>query len=56
MSAQGIGQILFCAVILTALGYPLGLWMAKVYGSFRTPRVLAATERGLAIRKTETRL
>jgi K+-transporting ATPase ATPase A chain len=28
---QGIGQILVYAVILIALSYPLGIWMARVY-------------------------
>ena len=28
---QGIGQLLFYAVILIALSYPLGIWMAHVY-------------------------
>jgi K+-transporting ATPase ATPase A chain len=28
---QGIGQILFYAVVLIALSYPLGIWMAHVY-------------------------
>src|ERR1700704_3988385 len=32
MNGQGISQILFYAVILVALSYPLGLYMARVYG------------------------
>ncbi|HEY7003574.1 MAG TPA: potassium-transporting ATPase subunit KdpA [Gaiellaceae bacterium] len=28
---QGIGQIVVYVVVLIALGYPLGLWMARVY-------------------------
>jgi potassium-transporting ATPase potassium-binding subunit len=32
MSGQGISQIVFYAVVLIALGYPLGLYMARVYG------------------------
>src|SRR5665213_1399472 len=32
MSGQGISQILVYAVALVALGYPLGLFMARVYG------------------------
>src|ERR1700756_4952486 len=28
---QGIGQILVYAVVLIALSYPLGIWMARVY-------------------------
>jgi K+-transporting ATPase ATPase A chain len=47
VSGQGIGQILVYSVALVALGYPLGLWMARVY---TTPRVagrfLAAVEGG----------
>src|SRR3977135_1442620 len=35
MSGQGIGQILFYAAALIALGYPLGIWMARVYGRER---------------------
>jgi K+-transporting ATPase A subunit len=31
LSGQGIAQILFYAVALTALAYPLGLYMARVY-------------------------
>ena len=31
MSGQGIAQILFYAVVLVALGYPLGLFMARAY-------------------------
>src|SRR5258705_11956987 len=32
MSGQGISQIVFYAVVLIALSYPLGLYMARVYG------------------------
>ena len=51
MSAQGIGQILVYAVVLIALGYPLGLYMARVYNDddfARRGRLrwLGATERG----------
>jgi potassium-transporting ATPase potassium-binding subunit len=47
VTGQGIAQILFYAVALTALGYPLGIYMARVYGDgFRGIRVLAAGERG----------
>ena len=46
MTAQGIGQIVVYGLILIALSYPLGAWMAKVYGAFRAPRALAAAERG----------
>jgi len=31
MSVQGIGQIVFYAAVLIALGYPLGIWMSRVY-------------------------
>ena len=44
MSGQGIGQILVYAVVLIALGYPLGIWMAHVYTAERLP--LGALERG----------
>src|SRR5262249_45310287 len=43
MTGQGIGQILVYAVVLIALGYPLGLWMARVYSKERGDVV----ERGL---------
>src|SRR5229473_3199573 len=35
MSGQGIGQIVLYAVVLIALAYPLGLYMALVYNSER---------------------
>jgi K+-transporting ATPase ATPase A chain len=44
VTGQGIGQILVYAVVLFGLGYPLGLWMARVYTAERLP--LAALERG----------
>ena len=31
MTANGIAQIVLYAVVLTALAYPLGLYMARVY-------------------------
>src|SRR4249920_4071904 len=31
MSGQGIGQIILYAVVLIALGYPLGMYMVRVY-------------------------
>ena len=43
MTGQGVGQILVYAVVLIALGYPLGLWMARVYMRERGD----AVERGL---------
>jgi potassium-transporting ATPase potassium-binding subunit len=41
---QGIGQILFYVAVLLALGYPLGIYMARVYTVRRLP--LGALERG----------
>ncbi len=51
MSGQGIGQILVYAGALIVLGYPLGMYMARVYTNegFATGgwlRWLGATERG----------
>ncbi len=46
MSGQGIAQIVFYGAVLVALAYPLGIWMARVYGTWRGPRWLAAVERG----------
>ncbi len=47
MTAQGISQLLVYAAALVALGYPLGLWMARVYSVPRVAgRALAAVERG----------
>ena len=47
MTGQGIAQILFYALTLTVLGYPLGVYMARVYGDgFRGIRPLAAGEHG----------
>jgi potassium-transporting ATPase potassium-binding subunit len=45
MSGQSWAQILIYALVVVALAYPLGLWMAKVYGGFRAPRPLAWLER-----------
>jgi potassium-transporting ATPase potassium-binding subunit len=42
MSGQGVSQIVFYAAALIALGYPLGLWMARVYTRDRD----GAVERG----------
>jgi K+-transporting ATPase ATPase A chain len=44
MTGQGIAQIVFYAAVLIGLGYPLGLWMARVYTAGRLP--LASLERG----------
>ena len=47
MTGNGITQIALYAIILTALAYPLGIYMARVYsGTLRVPRWLAAPERG----------
>jgi K+-transporting ATPase ATPase A chain len=46
MSGQGAGQILVYAGVLLVLAYPLGLWMARVYGRFRAPGLLGLVERG----------
>ena len=46
MSGQSWFQILLYVAVVVALAYPLGLWMARVYGSFRAPRPLRVVERG----------
>ncbi len=47
MTGKGITQIVLYLVILTALAYPLGIYMAHVYaGTIRFPRWLTAPERG----------
>ena len=47
MSTQGIAQIVFYAVVLTALGYPLGVYMSRIYEAEAAPggRLLGAIER-----------
>src|SRR5665811_2201823 len=35
MSGQGITQILIYAIVLTALAYPLGMYMARIFESRR---------------------
>jgi K+-transporting ATPase ATPase A chain len=46
VSAGGISQIVFYLVVLVALSYPLGMFMAHVYSErFRPPRWLAVPER-----------
>ncbi len=47
MSGQGAAQILVFAVVLTALAYPLGRWLAHVYGRFRAPGFLGTVERSV---------
>jgi potassium-transporting ATPase potassium-binding subunit len=47
VTGNGIAQIALYLVILTALAYPLGAYMTRVYtGTLRIPRWLAAPERG----------
>jgi K+-transporting ATPase ATPase A chain len=47
MSGQGIAQILVYAGALVALGYPLGIWMARVYNApVPAGRLLASIEDG----------
>src|SRR5262245_62863849 len=45
---QGIAQIVVFAIVLIALAYPLGLYMARVYsdGRFAARRWLGRIERG----------
>jgi potassium-transporting ATPase potassium-binding subunit len=46
MSGQGISQIVVYAVALVALGYPLGLYMARVYSAGRIGGLFGSVERG----------
>jgi K+-transporting ATPase ATPase A chain len=47
VSGEGIGQIVLYLVVVVALSYPLGEWMAFVYSDgFRAPRLITAPERG----------
>jgi len=47
MTGQGISQIVFYSIALVALGYPLGIWMARIYTVPRVAgRFLASVERG----------
>jgi K+-transporting ATPase ATPase A chain len=48
MSTQGIGQILFYVVVLSVLGYPLGIFMSRVYEAENAPggRFFRSLERG----------
>ena len=46
VGGQGIAQIVVYAVVLIALAYPLGMYMARVFGSLTAPRFLSAIERG----------
>jgi potassium-transporting ATPase potassium-binding subunit len=56
MTGQGISQIIFYSVALVALGYPLGLWMARMYTSARPAgRFLAGVENGfLRLARTDS--
>ena len=50
MSANGIAQIVFYLVVLTALTPPLGAFIARVYEGKRVPgltRVFGPVERGI---------
>ena len=52
MDGQGVGQILFFLGALIVLAYPLGLWMARVYGNSLSSRPAAgARERLLPARR-----
>lgn len=46
MNNQGAGQILLYLGVLLILAYPLGRWMARIYGDFRAPGLLGVAERG----------
>ena len=50
MSGQGISQIVVYSVVLIALGYPLGIYMARIYSAERVGgrrlRLLPSTENG----------
>jgi len=48
MSTQGIAQIAFYVVVLCALGYPLGIYMSRVYEAESAPggRFFGTLERG----------
>jgi K+-transporting ATPase ATPase A chain len=47
VTGNGLSQIALYLVILTALAYPLGAYMSRVYaGTLRLPRWLTAPERG----------
>jgi potassium-transporting ATPase potassium-binding subunit len=46
MSGQGISQIVVYSLALVALGYPLGIWMARVYtDAAPAGRLMASAER-----------
>ena len=46
MTGQGIAQILVYAIVLTALAYPLGMYMAQVYAPAFRVRWLSGIENG----------
>ena len=37
MSTQGIAQIVFYVVVLCVLGYPLGIYMSRIYEAESAP-------------------
>jgi K+-transporting ATPase ATPase A chain len=53
MSSQGIGQIVVYAAVLIALGYPLGIWMARVYSRERDDVVARGFYRLLGRKSSE---
>jgi K+-transporting ATPase ATPase A chain len=46
VGGQGISQVVVYVVVLIALAYPLGLYMARVFGSLKAPPGLASIEGG----------
>jgi potassium-transporting ATPase potassium-binding subunit len=46
MTGQGIAQIVLYAIVLVGLGYPLGLYMARVYAPTFRVRWLSGLEKG----------
>jgi len=50
LSGQGIGQIVVYALALVALGYPLGMWMARVYTTPQPAGRLLASVEGFFLR------
>jgi K+-transporting ATPase ATPase A chain len=53
MSSQGIGQIVVYAAVLIALGYPLGIWMTRVYSRERDDVVARGFYRLLGRKSSE---
>ena len=49
MTGQGISQLVVYALALVAFGYPLGIWMSRVYTSANPAgKFLGSIERGCA--------